>query len=63
MAFGEKKQQLPVTHVVLQGPIKGLWKSGQDGGIGRHGSTLHTTTSKLQLKYRTFITQNCQKLS
>ena len=35
----------------------------QDGGAGRHGSPLHTTTSKLQLKYRTFITQNCQKLS
>ena len=37
--------------------------SGQEGGIGRHGSPPHTTTSKLQLKYRTTITQNCQKLS
>ena len=27
--------------------------SGQDGVIGRHGSPLCITTSKLQLKYRT----------
>ena len=31
-----------------------------DGSLGRHGSTLHTTTSKLQLKYRTTITRNHQ---
>ena len=30
--------------------------SSQDGDIGRHGSPLHKTTSKLQLKYRTNIT-------
>ena len=35
--------------------------SGQDGTIGKHGSPLLTTTSKLQLKYRTTITQNHQK--
>ena len=40
-----------------------LFSSSQDGDIGRHGSPLHTTTSKLQLKYRTIITQECQKLS
>ena len=37
--------------------------SDQDGDIGRYGSPLHTTTSKLKLKYRTTITQNRQKLS
>ena len=37
--------------------------SGQDDDIGRHGSPLCTTTSKLQLKHRTTITQECQKLS
>ena len=29
--------------------------------MGRHGSPLHTTTSKLQLKYRTTITQEHQR--
>ena len=28
------------------------------GGGGRHGSPPHTTTAKLQLNYRTTITQN-----
>ena len=37
--------------------------SGQDGGMGKHGLPCCTTTSKLQLKYRTTITQECQKLS
>ena len=32
------------------------YNSGQDSHVGRHGSPLHTTTSKLQLKYRTTIT-------
>ena len=36
---------------------------GQDRGIGRCCSPLCTTTSKLHLKYRTTITQNCQKSS
>ena len=36
---------------------------GQDGSIGRHGSPLCTNASKLQLKYRTTITPNYQKLS
>ena len=36
------------------GPV--LRTSGQKGSKGRHGSPLHTTTSKLQLKYRTTIT-------
>ena len=35
--------------------------SGQDGGIGKHGSPPLTTTSKLQVNYRTTITQNWQK--
>ena len=35
---------------------------GQDGGIGKHGLLFNTTTSKLQLKYRTTITQNYQKI-
>ena len=35
--------------------------SRQDGSIGKHNLPPHTTTSKLQLKYRTTITQNCQK--
>ena len=33
------------------------------GGIGEHSSPPWTTTSKLQLNYRTIITQNQQKLS
>ena len=37
--------------------------SGQDGGIGRYGLPPHTTTSKLQLNYKTTITQNHQKSS
>ena len=37
--------------------------SGQDGGIGKHGSPPHTSMSKLQLKYRKIITQNHQKQS
>ena len=37
--------------------------SGQDGGVGKHGLSLRTTTSKLQLKYRTTIAQKCQKTS
>ena len=42
---------------------KSLWASSQDGDIGRRGSPPHTTTSKLQLKYRTTITQEHQKPS
>ena len=42
---------------------KKLGASGQDGGVGRHGLPLCTTTSKLQLKYRTTSTQNHQKSS
>ena len=37
--------------------IKKIYR-GQDGSVGRHGSPLHITTSKLQLKYKTTITQN-----
>ena len=40
-----------------------LRTSSRDGGIGRRGLPLHTTTSKLQLKCRTTITQNHQKSS
>ena len=38
------------------------WTSSQDGGVGRHGSPRYTTT-KLQLRYRTTISQNQQKSS
>ena len=37
--------------------------SGQHGCAGCRGSPLRMTTSKLQLKYRTIITQECQKSS
>lgn len=37
--------------------------SSQDGNVGRHGSPLCTTTSKVQLKYKTTITSKHQKLS
>ena len=37
--------------------------SSQNGSIGRYGSPPATTTSKLQLKNRTTITQNHQKSS
>ena len=50
-------------HLILKGERKSFFKeafglkllvaSVQDGGIGKHGSPLHTSTSKLQLKYRT----------
>ena len=40
-----------------------LRTSGPDGGVGRHGSPFCTTVSKLQLNYRTTITQNRQKSS
>ena len=43
--------------------LKSSFTSGQDGGIGRHGSSPCPTTSTLQLKQRTDIIQNCQKLS
>ena len=36
--------------------------SGQNGGVGKHGLPHRTTTSKLQLKFKTAITQNHQKL-
>ena len=35
----------------------------QDGSLGKHGSPPCTTPSKLQLNYRTTITQNWQKSS
>ena len=35
---------------------------GQDGGVSRQGSSLHNHI-KLQLRYRTTITQNRQKSS
>ena len=41
----------------LQFKIIHMPASCQDGSIGRHGSPLSTTTSKLQLKYRTTISQ------
>ena len=34
----------------------------QDGGIDKHSSPPCTNTTKLQLNYRTIITQNCQKI-
>ena len=36
--------------------------SSQDGGVWRHGSPLHITTSKSQLKYRTTIIQTIKKI-
>ena len=36
--------------------------SSQDGSTGGLESPLYTTTSKLQLKYKTTITQNHQNL-
>ena len=40
-----------------------FWASSQDGNIGWPGSPLHTTTSNLQLQYRTTISQEDQKSS
>lgn len=37
--------------------------SDQDGSIGRHSSPPGTSTSKLQITYRTTVTRNCQKLN
>ena len=39
----------------------GRESSSQDDGVGRQGLPLHTTATKLQLEYRTTITQNQQK--
>ena len=36
--------------------------SSKDVSIGRHGSPLHTATTKLQLKYRTTVAQNNRNL-
>ena len=36
--------------------------SSQDGGVWRHGSPLHITTSKSQLKYRITIIQTIKKI-
>ena len=35
--------------------------SNHDGGVGKHSLPPHKTRSKLQLSYRTTITQNHQK--
>ena len=40
-----------------------LLTSGQGGTIGKHSLLPRTIKSKLQPKYRTTISQNCQKLS
>ena len=37
--------------------------SGQDGGVGKHGSPPCIITSKLKLNYRLTNTQDHQKLS
>ena len=36
--------------------------ASQDGGTGKHGSPPRATTQKLQLNYKTTITQNRQKI-
>ena len=41
--------------------VNTLQKRVEDDGTGKHGSHPLTTTSKLQLTYRTTITQNHQK--
>ena len=43
--------------------LKKIKTSGQVGGLGKHFLPPHKTTSKLQLNYRTTITQNHKKLS
>ena len=44
--------------------VKKVWgTSDQGGGVGKCPLPPCTTTSKLQWKYRTNITQNCPKLS
>ena len=48
----------------IQWSKESLFKnSSQEGSVGRHGLPLRTTTSKLQLKYWTRITQKHQKSS
>ena len=36
--------------------------SGKGRGVCKHGSPTCTTTAKLQLNYRTNITQKCQEI-
>ena len=57
---GERKMERDFHTDFLKSSFK---TSGQDGGVGRNGSPLRTTTTKLQLKYRTTIAQNHHKLS
>ena len=42
------------------GSARMLVISRQDGSIGKHGSPPHTTTSKLQLKYRTSLSHHSE---
>ena len=50
--------------VVFQKIFLKYWEtSRQDGGVDKHGLPPCTTTSKLQLNYRTIVIQNHQKLS
>ena len=50
------------SHIYQKDKFKNIDEktSGQDGGIGEHSLPPHTTTSKLQLGYKTSFTQNCQ---
>ena len=41
---------------------KHYWTSGQDGGIGEHVLPPCTTKQKVQLDYKTNVTQNNQKI-
>ena len=50
-------------HTALKNSILTKIRSNQDVSVGKHSMPLCTTTSKLQLNYRTTMTQNCQKSS
>ena len=54
-------QNKKILVVILQ--VRNEPTSGQNGSKGTHSSPLCTTTSKLQLKYGTTMTQNHQKSS
>ena len=54
---------LPICKIIIIIILGNTGTSGQDCGIGKHGSNPCTTTSKLQPKYRTTIIQNCWNLS
>ena len=62
--MGKVRKKIEKTHSKFPFiKMTSLKEITQDGGVGKYGLTPHTTTSKLQLSYRTSPIQSLQKLS